>query len=386
MDKKLKKRFIITSTLVTFIIISVIVFFINISNYRAFLNTSSDYLKEFVLAADPAEFEEINSFIKKYDDIYIVNYESNVRGKIRHNHRRILNIVEGINRLSQVEGIYRNYRFYKDELTKKIYLVNIKRNHHYFYSTLANSLIVLIISVLGVLILSYFLSGYAIKPIIESRNKQKKFITDASHELKTPLAIIISNIELLEYDLEGNKYLKNIKLASNRLNLLVNDLLSLAKLDEQRKKSYTKFDLSNIARDISEYYGGILLQKGCTLITSIESHLFIKANEDELIKVINILLENTLKYSSDDTEVLFNVYKNSKSIFIETINNAKNLEKRDYNEIFDRFTQLDMSRNNGNRGSGIGLSILSTIIENHNGKVKAVSDGNRLKIIISIPA
>ncbi len=389
MKNKLKKRFVIITTLISFIVISIIIFFINMYNYKFFIQTGKDYLKDFLENKEQLEIEEINPYFSRHEDIYILSYgehsDVELRRERQEMHRRMYILLTRLLKDKRGEGIYKNYRFYNDRQAKVLYLFNVGRTYKYYYKTLRSSLLILLLSTLIVFLLSYVLSGYAIKPILKNQNKQKKFITDASHELKTPLSIIKANIELLECNNKDNKYVNNIRTATERLNYLADDLLSLAKLDESKREDYDDFDFSVIAKEILEYYEDVLLsEKNCALISEVDNVLDCYASEKDYIKIINILLDNAYKYANNGTEVSFKIYKRAKRIFIESVNYASNLKKREYNEIFDRFTRLEFAKSESKKGSGIGLSIVKSIVESYNGNVNASSDGERLKIAIDM--
>lgn len=392
MTNKLKRRFVITSTLISFIVISVIIFFINVSNYNAFLKNSSTYLKQFI---NNNEIKEKKFIIKTDTGIYIINYEKLSKKNFHKNehhfnhlrHRKeIIDIVSYILELNSIEGVYKKYRFYNDTNNKLIYLVDVHRDYNFFYKTFKNSLIILVLSVFSVFLLSYFFSSYAIKPIVKSQEKQKKFITNASHELKTPLSIILSNIEILEYDIVGNKYLNNAKDATYRLMFLVEELISLSRMEEVDDLTCYKFNLTKTAMKSASHYEPIFEKKCCPFEVLIDENINIKANKEQIVKVINIMLDNCGKYAKPNTKVKFIVTKNHRQILIKTINYCDNIKARSYNEIFDRFNRIDEHRNSNLGGYGVGLSILKSIVENHKGNVNAVSnDGETLEIDVNIP-
>ncbi len=385
MKRKLRLRFIIVSTLISFVVLGLIVLFINLSNYKAFVKSENDHLKEFIDRSRDMDLDEIRELIRGSDDIQVIDYAEDLREALKDKEdKRLSEIINEISDSHNVEGTHKDHRFYNDKAKKVIYLLNTQKGYDYYRSTLNNSIIVLILAMMFIFIISYLLSTYAVKPIVKNQEKQKKFITDASHELRTPLTIINSNVELLEYDLKDNKYINNIKSASNRLNSLVSELLSLAKLDENKKRTNEKFDFSTISKEMVEKYEDILLKKNCKLSSEIEEGIICNSNKEDYTKIIDILMENLSKYSTSNTEVVFKLYRKANNLFIETINEAENLEKREYKEIFDRFTRLDSHRNKKSGGSGIGLSILKSIVESYNGKVRATSDGNTLRIIIQL--
>ncbi len=386
MNNKLRRRFILTSTLISFIVLSLIMIFINMMNYRTFLSDRDDYLNDFLAQRSHVNFEQINPHIKKYNDIYVIDYQKGLKKlAIGHRNQALKNILAKIEASSKTKGIFKNHRFYNDKHKKILYLVNTQRQNKYFFATLANSIGILFMATLIVFILSYLLSPYAIKPIVENQQKQRQFITDASHELRTPLTIITTNVELMEYDLQDNRYLNNIKSATSRLSYLIGDLLTLAKLDENQKDVYQQFDFSDVVSEIIEKYQALLSAKNCTINYTIDHPIICHANREEYIKIINILMENINKYASENTEVILNLTKKSKHLIIETINCAENLEKRDYNQIFERFTRLDNHRNTASGGNGIGLSILKSIVEKYHGKTNASSDGVTLHIVVEMP-
>ncbi len=410
MRKSLKKRFILVTTLLSFVILLALMVLVNIYNYRSLVKSSGNYLEEIISSEDTLDFQEISPWLKRYENFYVIDYNSRLRDRDNYaemmnllrethvtdtdldfgsmdNYEQLRNLIldtQGSVDTSQMSGIYGDYRFYKDGTTGKLYLMNIKMNYEYFNDMIWNSIIILFVATGVVFVIAYIISPYAIKPIVESVEKQKKFITNASHELKTPLSIIVSNIELLEYDYRQTQELKNIKLATDRLKYLSEDLLTLAKLNENEKIVRNDFDLSLLANEIVDHYENSLMKKACSLEKRIVEGITISADERDYIKLFTILLDNTVKYAVDNTNIIFKVTKNGKKVIVETVNRAYGLERRRYDEIFERFTRIDKHRNKEIGGNGIGLAIVKSLVEKYKGKVSAFCDGENLIITIEM--
>ena len=237
------------------------------------------------------------------------------------------------------------------------------------------SVAILVISMLVTFILVSFFSKIALKPMEESYNKQKRFITDASHEMKTPLAIIDANTDILEMENGESEWTKSTKNQITRLTNLTNSLVSLARMDEGNLAlKMEEFSLSNLILEEYEAYQPLATTKNKKIENNIEKNIKFYGNEQYIRQMIGIFLDNAIKYSSEDS-VIFVSLSPKKKIVIR--NRAKGLEKdKNYDELFERFYRMDSSRNSSTGGYGIGLSLAKSIITMHKGKVSARSVGD----------
>lgn len=211
------------------------------------------------------------------------------------------------------------------------------------------------------------------KPAYEALQKQKDFIADASHELKTPLSVIIASAEMLEKEIKDNKWLSNIQKESLGMQELVHSLLILATSEEG---SLYKFENKNLSRllelscltfEVKAY------EKNIKLKTNIKKDIFAKIDENKMKEVIEILLDNAISHSLEETTILVNLAENNKEIILTVINEGDLISKEDEEKIFERFYRMDTSRERTKGHFGLGLAIAKNIVLSHHGKIKAYS-------------
>ena len=228
------------------------------------------------------------------------------------------------------------------------------------------------------LILVIILSKKAICPIAENIEKQKQFVTNAGHEIKTPLAIISANTEAMELYNGENKWTKNIKKQVDRLNGLMKNLLLLAKMEES-KIVYQKFSLSEMASEISESFFEPISLKNIAFETKIQPDIILNANSEHIRQLFSILLDNAVKYTDENGLISLSVLKNDKNIIIKLENTCENLPNINPEKLFDRFYRADEARTQKTGGYGIGLSVAKAIVNAQNGKITAnYIDNNKI--------
>lgn len=264
--------------------------------------------------------------------------------------------------------------------------LNVENDLKNFYTFLWSSIAVSITGIVFVLILIVVFSKRIVSPMAQSYEKQKTFITDASHEIKTPLAVIEANTEVVEIENGESQWTRSIKEQISRLSELTEKLVFLAKMDEERNTFVmTEFSLSKLAQEIAEGFNGMAKAQNKRYTVSIDSDIGVKADEKAIKQLLSILIENAFKYSDREGNIAVTVKKNGKYKEIEVRNTADNLKKGDLSILFERFYRLDSSRNSNTGGSGIGLSIAKAIAEAHKGKIKAYSlDGKEIVLKVSM--
>ncbi len=264
--------------------------------------------------------------------------------------------------------------------------LNVENDLKNFYTFLWSSIAVSITGIVFVLILIVVFSKRIVSPMAQSYEKQKTFITDASHEIKTPLAVIEANTEVVEIENGESRWTRSIKEQISRLSELTEKLVFLAKMDEERNTFVmTEFSLSKLAQEIAEGFNGMAKAQNKRYTVSIDSDIGVKADEKAIKQLLSILIENAFKYSDREGNIAVTVKKNGKYKEIEVRNTADNLKKGDLSILFERFYRLDSSRNSNSGGSGIGLSIAKAIAEAHKGKIKAYSlDGKEIVLKVSM--
>jgi len=207
------------------------------------------------------------------------------------------------------------------------------------------------------LILVIFLSKKAIKPIAENIERQKQFVTDAGHEIKTPLAIILANTDALELHNGENKWSKNIRAQTIRLSGLMQNLLTLAKIDESNiDATKESFSLNEIIDRTSDMFQEMLIPKNLILQKYYSADVIICANKELITRLVSILLDNAVKYSPCDSIIQIELYKNDKTINLVVANKCDSLPDCPPEKLFDRFYRGDSARTQKGGGYGIGLS------------------------------
>lgn len=248
-------------------------------------------------------------------------------------------------------------------------------------SFLAISVSIAFTGYLLVCIMIIIFSKRAVKPFIEGYEKQRRFVTDAGHEIKTPLAIISANTEVIEMTSEPSEWTESIKNQITRLDGLIANLMSLARMEENSVKyMFREFDFSSAAKDTVEPFIILAETKGKRLETHIENSLLYTGDEGAIRQLISILVENAVKYCDDGGVIRVELHISSKrkNIQLEVINSCENPPEGDLSKLFDRFYRYDESRSRDDgepkSGYGVGLSIAKAVCEVHKGKISAKTD------------
>ena len=283
-------------------------------------------------------------------------------------------------RQTSLRGYHKDYR-YRTEKTDggyEIIFLNVAAMQSAAYSLLTVSVIVGVSSFLLVLILVIVFSKRAIRPFAENIERQKRFITDAGHELKTPITSIITSADILSCEYEDNEWVQNIQRQSSRLTKLVGDLVALSRMDEASPCLENEmFSLTDAAWEISESLADLAKAKGKSYTPQIENDLRMVGDRSKIQQLLSILLENAIAYSDGNGDIVLNITRKSGRIHI-TVCNAFRFDKEpDVEHWFDRFYRPDQSRSIHTGGTGIGLSMAQAIVEAHKGHISAkVENGN----------
>lgn len=222
------------------------------------------------------------------------------------------------------------------------------------------------------LLLVIQLSRKAIQPIAENIEKQKQFITNAGHEIKTPLAIIQSNTDAMELINGETKWSKNIKNQIARLDGLTKNMLFLAKMDEGNIQNIiTTFSISELLRVSVQDFMEPLSLKHITVYANIEDNITIDANKEQIAQLISIFLDNALKYTNESGTLSISLEKPGKKRIISFVNTCDALPEVSSEKLFDRFFRSDKARTQKSGGYGIGLSVAKSIVEYYSGSISA---------------
>jgi signal transduction histidine kinase len=235
---------------------------------------------------------------------------------------------------------------------------------------------------LGTLLLVFILvsvfSKKAINPIIDNVEKQKQFITDAGHEIKTPLAIISANADVLELTNGESEWISSIRNQTTRLDKLVKNLLTLSRMDEGNLViTYHEFDLSRCVTMIAGSFTAVAESQNKNLSIQIQTGLKLHGDEGCMEQLVSTLLDNAMKYSNEKGIVRISLSAYKKGVKLDVYNTVEQIETKNLHRLFDRFYRVDGSRSRETGGYGIGLSIAKSIVEAHQGKISAHSEDGR---------
>ena len=240
-----------------------------------------------------------------------------------------------------------------------------------FKSTTEKSIIIIAIGIFIVFLFVFILSKRVLSPIIKNIEKQKQFVTNAGHELKTPVAVIMANADVLEMtSKENNELVKSIKNQAKRLDNLIKSLLNLANIEERKiEVNYTEFSITDMIKEEITEFKALAQNKEITYYTN--QNIMMKADSNSIKQLITILLDNAIKYTTDNGKIKIKTEKQVKNVKIQFANTCENIKTINTNKIFDRFYREDKSRSKTKEGYGIGLSIAKSIVELHKGKISA---------------
>lgn len=275
---------------------------------------------------------------------------------------------------SGYKGIYKYALIEQDDSYILVFLdcrMEIQTSKVLLLTSISVALCILIL----MFILVFVFSKRAIAPLIETEKKQKQFITDAGHEIKTPITTISANTDVIELTSGKNEWTTSIKNQTRRLDKLVKNLLMLAKMEEDDiNLSFSEIDLSESVFETANSFKAVAQMENKYFQLDVTKDLIILADETSIVQLISILIDNAIKYSDYKGTIRVTLVPSKKGIKLEVFNTATDIDTHNLERLFDRFYRADSSRSRETGGYGIGLSIAASIVEAHKGKISVKSD------------
>lgn len=407
MLRQLKIKFIA----ITMILVSIILFFVFTLMYQS--NVKSTYDKSVedlktISTLDITKFSEpqTNKVLKElqFVPLFIVNIDesgvilSQIKSNISMDDESFKSIVKAAHESQEDIGTIKSMdiRYYKKHysLYEKISFIDISRDN----KNLENLFVVFImtgaITLLFFFFIVLFLSNWALMPVEKTWNQQKQFIADASHELKTPLTVLLANMDILENNKSDTiqsqiKWIQASKQEAKQMKNLIEEMLFLAKSDANRiDNSKTTINVSDTLFSLILSMEVIAFEKNVIInyASTIDENLYTIANEKQLISLLSILLENASKYSYEETSITAKLKREQSKIKFEINNFGPVIPKHEIAHIFERFYRVDKSRNKEHGGYGLGLSIAKKITDENNMKISVESSaekGTTFKVIMN---
>lgn len=414
MIKKLKKKFIVLATVSTVILMTLLVGIMNIINYSSVVSEADTVLS--MLSQPNAPFgnneempdkppHDMRDFIPRgmspevpYESRYFTAMVSK-NGTIKEtdfsriisvNNESVTDYIQKAVSNKNDRDFIEQFRYSKqsDNKVTRIIFLDCGRKLDSFRTFMWTSISVGLFGCLIVFVVFLLASGRIVRPIAESYEKQKRFITDAGHEIKTPLTIIGANLDLLESDFGENESISDIRSQINRLADLTGNLVYLSKMEESESTiKKIEFPVSDLIAEAAQQFNVLAQAQNKEYHVQIEPNVTMYGAPDAIRQLINILLDNAMKYSPDGGIVALDVVARKKDLIISVVNTTTvPVSSENLSHLFDRFYRTDASRNSETGGHGIGLSIAQAIVSAHQGKIAAQTvNGSDFRITVTMP-
>ena len=271
-------------------------------------------------------------------------------------------------------GVTNGYFYRVQRKGAQNYAVELLSNDSLYQSLVLTDVVTLVIFVVGIItvvLISLFVSKIVIEPVAKNEQKQKAFISDTSHELKTPLAVIAANAEVLESEVGQNKWLGYIQRETSGMEQLVSSLLLLSRAENNDSEiTCADFDLSHRAEICAAAFETLAFENGVTLHSEIEPNISFHGSEYDIESIILPLLDNAIKHTPKDGNIHLTVKREKSAVAITVQNEGDPIPAEDMDKIFDRFYRVDKARNRSENRFGLGLSIVQALAQHYNGSVR----------------
>lgn len=404
MIRKLRRKLVAVAMLSLFIVLLIIIGTVNILNYTRMVDDAQRTIA--ILKENDGSFPRPDMYPEHDKDIFkgmspeapyesryfsvLMDADGNVStidiGKIAGTGTdEAAEYAKKVLDSGKTSGFMGQYRFAvkdKDGETLLIFLY-CGRGLANFRSVLFISVGISLAGMLAVFLLLVFFSGRIVKPVSESYEKQKRFITDAGHEIKTPLTIIDADAELVELECGESEWLDDIKKQTKRLTALTNDLIYLARMEEGQKNAVRiEFPLSDVVDETAESFRARAINENKQLEINIQPGLAYIGDEKAVRQLVSILVDNAVKYADSEGKIKVSL-TNAAGIKLEVYNTCEHISKDSVKHLFDRFYRAEQSHNSQTGGYGIGLSVAKAVAEAHRGKISAyTADEKSLRITV----
>ncbi len=402
MIKKLRLQFILVSMAAIFLVMSAVIMTINFSNFYAIENSTRHNLTE-LLKRDISDFpgpgEEIpepsgnpraipDELIEENFIYATVKEDGTIQdfvSKFPLNEPECKQLVITYYHRTKNYDKIGSYRYKKAKFgdITKVVIIDVNRNRSQAFISMWGSFVVAGVAYILVLLLILGMSRLVLKVNEKAYHNQKEFITNASHELKTPLTIISTDVEIIEMDYGQSEWTRSIKDQVQNLTFMTNQLVTSARLEEDNASSYPmeEFNITEVVQESIDAFAASLKNRHLVLHTNLEKNVMFNGNRYLINELLFIFFDNALKYCEEhgDVEVVVRKNKNKNKVEISFANTLPKANKIEVDKLFDRFY-----RDPGNKvsGTGIGLSISKQIVELHKGKIEAVQEGGKIKFIV----
>ena len=387
MNKSMKKIFGVLWTLLT-VFCLVLLFIFNYQLYKKESRSLEESIDRIVRFRDNTFgnrvplFFDVSAYVISFDPYYnIRNITSFTTNELSEDELvKLTN--EYLDGKTKNKSLYRSNYLYTMNVNNLV-IFDISDTRELLVSYLKFSILIFILFEIVNTYISYLLTGWIAKPIVETFDKQKQFVYDVSHELKTPIAVIMTNADMAEKDGKV-KWINNIKNESDRMSKLVASLLDL--LNSDNHSEIENFKESNLSKTIEMSvltFESLIYENNLKIDYDIDSNILFNCNVDRIKQLFGILVDNAIKHSYENSKISVLLKKNKDEIVFSVRNRGDSIPKEDREKIFERFYRVDKSRNRNENRYGLGLAIAKNIVTMHNGSIKVTCYGGYTTFICS---
>ena len=406
MIKKLRKKFILLALSVVAAVILVIVTGIDVANYLSMRSEADEVInfveqqQNFPLQGDslpglgeggwmqpPKDLPFETAYSARYFTV-TTDRDGNVKDYDLNRIRKVTasDLASYLLNADDDWGFVGNYRYHRTatDAGYRYTFLDCEKEIDATRTFIISSAIITGIGLAAIALLIIFLSKKVLAPVEESYKKQKRFITDAGHELKTPLTVISANAELLELEIgEDNEWLSSIKNQVQKLGKLTKELVFLSRMDEADTEiAKAPFSLESALEECADGFRETALVAGKAITLDLKD-VTLNGNEEMIRRAVSLILDNAIKYAEGE-EISLSLRQEGKKAIVEE-KNAASLSKGEHPELFERFYRPDTSRNHATGGHGVGLSVVQSIVQAHGGEALCESDGKTVTFRLAIP-
>lgn len=273
-------------------------------------------------------------------------------------------------------GIIGNYiykvRRIKENQTNVMLIENEEAISH-SQKIIITAIIISGVSLIIIYIIAKKISKFIVQPVEETFEKQKQFISDASHELKTPLAVIEANADVLEGEVGKNKWMDYIQNEIQSMDKLINELLLLTKIENVDNIQERKiFDVSKETEMTISMFESMAYERNVKLSSKIQENIMVNGNKEDIEHILSTLIDNAIKHTESGNEVIVELSKEKNELIIQVKNEGKEIPEKEREKIFERFYRIDKSRNRNEKRYGLGLAIAKSTVKKYNGNIKVL--------------
>ncbi len=407
MLKKMRWRFIMAAMTATAAVMAVIVLVINVWNYSVVTARQDNMIQDIWNAEQrhveearrpipfpgrrpsqnrKAEMEEMTRFFLVETDEAGEVTQVSMDNIASVSEEQAAEYAKTVLKKEQDAGYYEHYRYqiFATESGSLAVFLNAYRELQFMQTLFVISCLTALVSLLVIFFLVVMFSGRAIGPYLKNTERQKRFITDAGHELKTPLTSISTSLDVLELEYGEDEWILNIRQQIKRMSKLTANLVTLSRLDEEMPvPDKQRFSLSDAVWEAAEPFVPLFEARGKRYSQEIAEGLELVGDRAMIQQMISILLDNGLNYSDEGGEIRFTAYRKHRKQYLEVFNTCSHVEQENLDRLFDRFYRPDDSRSSKQGGSGIGLSIAQAVVQSHGGSI-SVSSADGKSILFTV--